>query len=224
MSTPALADPSLIVERVGELPTLPAIYAKIAEMATQPDTSADDLERIIAHDQALAGKLLKLVNSAFYGFPVEIRTIDRAVMIVGFQALAQLALSASVLNLIPVPDSEEEEFDYKAFWTHSIGVAVTSRRLVMEVGGAPPRRRSWRASSTTSASSSTRGSSRRSSRRSGARRGRRTPTCSRPSARCWASTTRTPGTRSSGSGTCRPISRPSSRTTTCRPASRRSIP
>ena len=97
--SPSVAHPCRIVEKVGELPTLPAIYSRIAELTSNPETGAADLERVIEKDQALAGKLLKLVNSAFYGFPVEIRTISRAVMIVGFQALSQLALSTSVLTL-----------------------------------------------------------------------------------------------------------------------------
>lgn len=136
MSAPAAAHPCLVVERIGELPTLPAIYARIAELTSSPDTSAQDLERVIEKDQALSGKLLKLVNSAFYGFPVEIRTISRAVMIVGFKALSQLALSASVVNLFP--EGENEDLDYQGFWAHAIGVAVTSRRIAMVRGGIPP--------------------------------------------------------------------------------------
>jgi putative nucleotidyltransferase with HDIG domain len=136
VSATATPHPCRIVERIGELPTLPAIYARLAELTSSPDTSAEDLERVIEKDQALAGNLLKLVNSAFYGFPVEIRTISRAVMIVGFRALTQLALSASVLNMFR--DDDHEDLDYPAFWAHAIGVAVTSRRLAMIRGGCPP--------------------------------------------------------------------------------------
>ena len=79
-------DPAEIIGKIGELPTLPEIYSRIAELTSDPDTGAKDLERVIENDQALASKLLKLVNSAFFGFPSEIRTISRAVMIVGFKA------------------------------------------------------------------------------------------------------------------------------------------
>jgi HD-like signal output (HDOD) protein len=134
--TAATPTAATIVERVGELPTLPAIYARLAELTSQPDTSADDIEQIIEKDPALAAKLLKLVNSAFYGLPVEVRTIHRAVMIIGFKALSQLALSASVLNLFPERDGET--FDYRAFWTHSIGVALVARHILMDHDGAAP--------------------------------------------------------------------------------------
>ncbi len=119
--------PEDIIARTGELPTLPAIYARIAELTADPDTGARDIEEVIENDQALAGKLLRLVNSAFFGFPVEIKTISRAVMIVGFKALSQLAMSASVLNMFP--EGDEEVLDYKAFWAHSIGTAILARRI-----------------------------------------------------------------------------------------------
>jgi HD-like signal output (HDOD) protein len=119
--------PDAIIARTGDLPTLPAIYARIAELTADPETGARDLEKVIENDQALASKLLKLVNSAFFGFPVEIRTIGRAVMIVGFRALSQLAMSASVLDLFP--EGDEEVLDYQAFWAHSIGSAILARRI-----------------------------------------------------------------------------------------------
>jgi HD-like signal output (HDOD) protein len=130
------SDPIEIIGKVGELPTLPEIYSRIAELTSDPDTGAKDLERVIENDQALASKLLKLVNSAFFGFPSEIRTISRAVMIVGFKALSQLAMSASVLNLFPKGD--QEVLDFKGFWRHSIGVAVMSRHIAIEEQSCAP--------------------------------------------------------------------------------------
>jgi len=122
--------PEDIIARTGELPTLPAIYARIAELTADPDTGAKDIEEVIENDQALAGKLLKLVNSAFFGFPVEIKTISRAVMIVGFKALSQLAMSASVLNMFPEGDAAA--LDYKALWPPAIGTAILARRIAQQ--------------------------------------------------------------------------------------------
>jgi HD-like signal output (HDOD) protein len=129
-------EPAEIIARIGELPTLPEIYSRISELTSDPETGAKDLERVIENDPALASKLLKLVNSAFFGFPSEIRTISRAVMIVGFKALSQLAMSASVLNLFPKGDAEI--LDFKAFWRHSIGVAVMSRHIAIEEESCAP--------------------------------------------------------------------------------------
>ena len=82
-------------------PDGPAAHYNLGEIeldAGNPGVALEHFERVIENDQALASKLLKLVNSAFFGFPSEICTISRAVMIVGFKALSQLAMSASVLT------------------------------------------------------------------------------------------------------------------------------
>ena len=121
-----------LLARVADFPTLPAIVDRIAELVRQPDTTARDIEGVIASDQTLAARLLRLVNSPFYGFPQRITTISRAVGIVGFEALRNLAFSTSVIELFATTPTDS--FDPSEFWKHSIGTAVAARELARCLG------------------------------------------------------------------------------------------
>ena len=79
-----------LVRQVHSLPTLPTILLKITELVNNPKTSAIQLGRVIAEDPVLTAKLLKIVNSPFYGFPRKISTVTEAIAIIGFNALKNL--------------------------------------------------------------------------------------------------------------------------------------
>lgn len=107
------------------LPTLPGIVSKLTQMVEDPSVSADRIGRVIAKDQILSAKLLKLVNSAFYGFPGRISTVSSAVILLGFNVVRSLVLSASIF--------EAMEKTVVGLWEHSLGCAaianVIARRL-----------------------------------------------------------------------------------------------
>lgn len=111
-----------ILDGVEKVPTLPVVVNRILELMEDPKTSAEDVNRIIRMDQALAARILKIVNSAFYGFPRQISTVTQAVVILGFNAVKSLALSASVIQVFGTKGSDG--FDVKAFWEHSISTGV----------------------------------------------------------------------------------------------------
>ncbi len=67
-----------VLAKVRTFPTLPMVVHKITELVSQPETSAKDIEAVIAKDQVLTAKLLRLLNSPFYGFPQKVTTISRA--------------------------------------------------------------------------------------------------------------------------------------------------
>ena len=70
-----IPDPQKIIEKIDDLPTLPRTVLKITELVNDPKSSAKDLARVITDDQVLTARLLKLVNSSFYGFPERISTV-----------------------------------------------------------------------------------------------------------------------------------------------------
>ena len=80
MSTPDL---NRIIGQIEDLPTLPRTVLKITELVNNPKSSAKDLARIITDDQVLTARLLKLVNSSFYGFPQRISTVTGAIVLLG---------------------------------------------------------------------------------------------------------------------------------------------
>jgi len=103
---------------IDSLPTLPVIATQIMECLNAPDSSVQDVADIILKDQSLSAKILKLVNSAFYGFPTRIGTISHAISILGFETVRGLVLGVSILDSFRV-----QEFDLLGFWAHSIRTA-----------------------------------------------------------------------------------------------------
>ncbi|MGM0607924.1 MAG: HDOD domain-containing protein [Candidatus Muiribacteriota bacterium] len=117
------SDTLKIIKQIEEVPTLPVIVSKVLEVANSQNSTAKDLNDVIKQDQALTTKTLKLVNSAYYGFPRTVTKITEAIVILGFNAVKNLALSVSVCKLF---NKKGDEFDRKELWKHSVGVAVST--------------------------------------------------------------------------------------------------
>jgi HD-like signal output (HDOD) protein len=98
------------------LPTLPAIISKLTRMAEDPETTSEQMGKVISKDHILAIKLLKLVNSAFYGFPQKISSLSSAIILLGFNVIKSLIISSSIFELMEEQDVE--------LWEHSLGCAV----------------------------------------------------------------------------------------------------
>ena len=118
----------IVDKQLKDLPTLPSVVHEIVKIVDSPTTSASDLNRAISIDQALSAKVLKLVNSAFYGFPKKIDTLTHAIVILGFNTVRSLALSISMLDFFS-RRGVHHQLNYTEFWRHSIGVSVLSRYI-----------------------------------------------------------------------------------------------
>jgi putative nucleotidyltransferase with HDIG domain len=116
-----------LLEKDVRLPSLPEIYAEITEVLGDPHSSAIHVANVISKDPNLSARLLKIVNSAFYGFPSKIDTISRAVMIVGSRQLSTLALGTSVVHIFR--DIPPDLVDMKSFWQHSVACGIGARML-----------------------------------------------------------------------------------------------
>ena len=121
-----LPDPQKIIARIDDLPTLPRTVLKITELVNDPKSSAKDLSRIITDDQVLTARLLKLVNSSFYGFPQRISTVTNAIVLLGFDAIRSLLLTTSVFDLF-AGRTKKRRLDQEKFWDHSLGCAVGAK-------------------------------------------------------------------------------------------------
>ena len=118
-----------VIEKIKELPTLPDVVFKVNEVVNNPNTSAADLEEVISRDQAIAAKVLRLVNSAFYGLPGRVDTLARAIPLLGFSTVRNIVLSVSIFDMRPI-----EHFDMKAFWRHSFATSVAARAISVVEG------------------------------------------------------------------------------------------
>ena len=113
------------ISQIRSLPTLPSVLAQVLKTISDPEASALDLARQIASDQSLAANLLKLVNSAFYGFARKIDSVPEAVVILGFFQVRNLALATSAFTQMPRGNSS---YDRGQLWRHSLAVAMTADR------------------------------------------------------------------------------------------------
>lgn len=114
--------------RVTEISSLPEITTRIVALVEDPKSTAQDMHEIVRNDPALATKVLKVVNSAFYGLPAQIANLDRAIVMLGLSAVKNIALAASLSRLFK-PGAISERFDARDLWTHSIAVGVCARML-----------------------------------------------------------------------------------------------
>jgi putative nucleotidyltransferase with HDIG domain len=110
-----------------ELPSLPEVVMRAIEMVNDPDASAADIGRVIGEDAALTARLLKIVNSPFYGFPSRIDTVSRAITVVGTLDLMDLILATTVVKIFTGLPNDLVSMD--TFWAHSLYGAVIARVL-----------------------------------------------------------------------------------------------
>ena len=116
------------MSRVTEIGSLPEITTKIVAVVENPRSTAADMHDIVKNDPALATKILKVVNSAFYGLPSQIASLDRAIIMLGLSAVKNIALAASLARFFK-GDWGSEHFVPTDLWRHCIAVGVCARSL-----------------------------------------------------------------------------------------------
>ncbi|MCF6354248.1 MAG: HDOD domain-containing protein [Candidatus Polarisedimenticolaceae bacterium] len=117
----------ILVKDLNNLVALPQAYLQISQMINSPRHSALDIGKIIAQDTDLSARLLRIVNSAFYGIPVPIETISRAVTIVGTSDLHDLVLATSACRMFK--DIPGELMDMGEFWGMSVYTGIVASTL-----------------------------------------------------------------------------------------------
>src|SRR4051794_941845 len=120
------------IKKVTTIATLPEITAKIIKTVEDPKSTAAALHKIVAHDPALVTRILKVVNSAFYGLPGQIGSIERAIVMLGLNAVKNIAVAASLGQLFR-GSKLCEGFTPKDLWKHCIAVGVASRDLAQQM-------------------------------------------------------------------------------------------
>lgn len=122
------------MSRVHELPTLPAVAVQVNSMLEDLNTSVKELALVIEKDHAIVPKLLKLVNSAFFGFKNKVSNIAHAVMLMGFSTVRNAVVSISVIDSFSF-HGQQRGFDIVGAWRHAINVAVAGQHLDRLTGG-----------------------------------------------------------------------------------------
>ena len=113
---------------INKMPSLPTTVTKIMEICNNPTTSPADLNKVISLDPVLMAKVLKLINSAYYGLSQEITSLVRAIIMLGINTVKNLALSTAILgNLGNKKNFQALNMD--GFWRHSLGVGVAAKMI-----------------------------------------------------------------------------------------------
>ena len=121
------------LDQIEDLPTLPAVAMEVNKMLLDEDITISQLSGAIEKDQAMVSKILKLVNSAFFGLRGKISNISHAVVVLGFNTIRNVVVSISIINAFSIKEGLDG-FDIAEFWKHSVAVAVTSKYLAEKAG------------------------------------------------------------------------------------------
>ena len=119
---------AIIQTYISRMPSLPITVSKILQICNDPKTSPADLNQVISLDPVLMGRVMKLINSAYYSLPNQITSLVRAIIMLGINTVKNLALSTAVLgNLSAKKNFQALNID--GFWRHSLCVGVTAKLL-----------------------------------------------------------------------------------------------
>ncbi len=120
------------IEQIGGLPSLPEIAIQLQQIVNDPTTSAIDAANLINRDIGLTSRVLRLANSAFYGIPRTITTVQNAVVILGLKVINTLVLSVSIVQMFP-SDKGQQAFDRRKFWQHCLSCGVLAKLLSLRI-------------------------------------------------------------------------------------------
>jgi HD-like signal output (HDOD) protein len=119
------------INSISSIATLPEVTTSIIRMVEDPKSTAQQLNKLVSNDPALVSRILKVVNSAFYGLPGQVASVERAIVMLGLNAIKNIAVAASMGQLFR-GTKLCEGFTAKDLWTHCLGVAVASRDLARQ--------------------------------------------------------------------------------------------
>ena len=125
-----------LVKGVGDLVTLPDVFIRINQLVEDPDSTLDDITKVISQDPSFTVRLLRVANSPFYGFSSSIETVSRAVTLIGTSQVRNLALSTSVSKTFAGLPNELVSMDN--FWHHSLYCALAARIIAKRVRKSDP--------------------------------------------------------------------------------------
>lgn len=116
-----------------DFPPLPRTMAEVTELVQDEERPIATLKEIVASDPVVAPMLIKRVNSAFYGLRKKVSTADQAVVLLGFEEVHRLVVTASLMNLRGLFEEDEHLVVYRQIMRHSVATASFARVLADEL-------------------------------------------------------------------------------------------
>jgi HD-like signal output (HDOD) protein len=116
--------PQELIANLGDLPPLPQVAAQVLRLAADPDSTTDELRRVISTDLALTTQILKIANSAMFGMVREVKTLTQAIMTLGFTTIKSVVIASSAKNLYSRGGTGLQE---RVLWEHALVSALSGR-------------------------------------------------------------------------------------------------
>ncbi|NLK73519.1 MAG: HDOD domain-containing protein [Clostridiales bacterium] len=126
-----------LVRKVDDIPVFPHTVTKIINLTDNPDSSIDDIEKEILMDSSLTARVLRMANSAYYGVQRKISTVSDAVILLGFQAVKSMVLSATVSKIM-AKELPGYGFQRDALWKQSLAAAICARLIARKARYSKP--------------------------------------------------------------------------------------
>lgn len=117
-----------IVEKVNDIPALPQIVLRVMKMTNDPDATAHDINKVLNQDQSMTARVLRLANSAYYGYARRIASVTDAVVLLGFNTLRSIVMAAAVSEILS-KKYEGYALEEGELWRHSQACAIVSRTV-----------------------------------------------------------------------------------------------
>jgi len=122
---------AVIQSYIAKMPSLPITVSKILQIANNPKTTPSDLNQVISLDPVLMGRVMKLINSAYYSLNNQITSLVRAIIMLGINTVKNLALSTAVLGNLG-SKGNFQALNIDGFWRHSLCVGVTAKLIAVK--------------------------------------------------------------------------------------------
>ena len=119
------------IKQCPTLPSLPAIAVQVLELTQKADIDIAEIARVISKDPALSSKILRTVNSSFYGRSQAVGTISHALVILGLQSVKTLVLGFSLVSNLS--KARAKGFKHVGYWKRSIYAATAARTIAKKI-------------------------------------------------------------------------------------------
>jgi putative nucleotidyltransferase with HDIG domain len=131
--------PDLIAElnAIENLPTLPIVAQQIMKLVASSNSNMAQIAAVVSRDQAIAARVIRLVNSAFYGLQSRVGSVQHAIVVLGLNVVKNLVVGVSVVKLFE-DSAQASIFDRQQFWVHTFACARAARLLAERTGRSEP--------------------------------------------------------------------------------------
>jgi putative nucleotidyltransferase with HDIG domain len=125
-----MSELELLLSKVKELPALPQIYTRVTALLDDVNASVNKIGEAVQTEPSITSRILRIVNSAYYGLPYSVTSIPQTISLIGRQRLKDILIGTLLAGLFK--NIENENFSMNDFWRHSIKTAIIARHIAMQ--------------------------------------------------------------------------------------------